>query len=630
MSSLRASHRLIGRLSLQNSTKSYGLNCLRSLSTQTPLASTTTTSSRLPRAARLAVPSLRYPTSARFFSSTPRSLTTSSDIDWNQNEDFFKHTGGKFLFNAKQGFADRYVKFDMNLLAAEAAKSVGASSVVTIEKLPEHQYNKRFLMTMDDGQTVVAQVPNPVAGKPGKVTASEVATMDFVRHMLGLPVPRVLAYNARKEDSPVGAEYIIMEKAEGVPLREKWAGMSAEDRAKLLDSLVEIEKKFISKEFEMNGSLYYEEDLVPGTYDEILFKAQDLEAQAKGVSVPEKRFAIGPSTSRTFWGSSEVSAINFDRGPWYSPNGYLKACAKREIQLLETLGRPACSPGIFGPGTYHPTTEESVKTLKDFISIIDYIVPKDKTVTSPSLWHHNLTLDNIWVSPDSPTTITSLTNWQTTHLKPLFLTASHPSFLNFPGQKPTIFDLPAPPSTEGLSEEEIKQKNLLFQKQLDWHHYENQTLEVNDRVYMARQHSLTPSGYLFAFVETAFYVGTPLIQHLLYTIYQKWPEFEDIKDETGKVPPCPLSYTEAEIKEYDEKRARWTEAIIMLRQVLESLGVDVPATGWVESDKFLEVMEKYDFAKKGYVELLGDTEEEKKAWAEAWPFKDMGVKREEQ
>jgi len=68
----------------------------------------------------------------------------------------------------------------MNLLAAEAAKAVGASQVIKIEKMPEHQYNKRFLMTTDDGQTVVAQVPNPVAGKPGKVTASEVATMDFV------------------------------------------------------------------------------------------------------------------------------------------------------------------------------------------------------------------------------------------------------------------------------------------------------------------------------------------------------------------------------------------------------------------------------------------------------------------
>src|SRR5690606_15637649 len=196
---------------------------------------------------------------------------------------------------------------------------------------------------------------------------------------------------------------------EGVPLREKWADMSTEDRAKLIDSLVEIEKKLISKEFEMNGSLYYEEDLVPGTYDEILFKAQDMEAQAKGTALPKKRFAIGPSTSRTFWGSSEVAAINFDRGPWYSPEGYLKACAKREIKLLETLGKPACSPGIFGPGTYHPTTEESIKTLKDFISIIDYIVPKDKSVVSPSLWHHNLTLDNIWVSLTSPTTITSLT-----------------------------------------------------------------------------------------------------------------------------------------------------------------------------------------------------------------------------
>lgn len=36
-------------------------------------------------------------------------------------------------------------------------------------------------MTMDDGREVVAKVPNPNAGIPHFTTASEVATMDFVR-----------------------------------------------------------------------------------------------------------------------------------------------------------------------------------------------------------------------------------------------------------------------------------------------------------------------------------------------------------------------------------------------------------------------------------------------------------------
>lgn len=133
--------------------------------------------------------------------------------------------------------------------------------------------------------------------------------------MLKLPVPSVLAYSPRAEDTPVGSEYIIMEKAQGVPLREKWAEMTPDERTKLIDNLVEIEKTLTSKEFEMNGSLYYEEDLVPGTYDEMLFKAQDMAAELNKEAKPIKRFAIGPSTSRTFWGASEVRDVQMDRGP---------------------------------------------------------------------------------------------------------------------------------------------------------------------------------------------------------------------------------------------------------------------------------------------------------------------------
>ena len=41
-------------------------------------------------------------------------------------------------------------------------------------------FNKAFLMSMDDGQEVIAKVPNPNAGVAHFTTASEVATMDFV------------------------------------------------------------------------------------------------------------------------------------------------------------------------------------------------------------------------------------------------------------------------------------------------------------------------------------------------------------------------------------------------------------------------------------------------------------------
>jgi hypothetical protein len=75
---------------------------------------------------------------------------------------------------------NREVVFDMNQLAKVAANSVGAAQCVEVRKFTDGMFNKSFLMLMDDGQEVVAKVPNPNAGRAHYTTASEVATIDFV------------------------------------------------------------------------------------------------------------------------------------------------------------------------------------------------------------------------------------------------------------------------------------------------------------------------------------------------------------------------------------------------------------------------------------------------------------------
>lgn len=51
---------------------------------------------------------------------------------------------------------------------------------------------------MDNGVQVIAKIPNPYI--PQKFfTASEVATLDFLRNELGIPVPRVFAWSSKKD-----------------------------------------------------------------------------------------------------------------------------------------------------------------------------------------------------------------------------------------------------------------------------------------------------------------------------------------------------------------------------------------------------------------------------------------------
>jgi hypothetical protein len=44
-------------------------------------------------------------------------------------------------------------------------------------------YNKVFRLVMDNDSVAIARIPNPNAGPTHKTTASEVATMDFVRSL---------------------------------------------------------------------------------------------------------------------------------------------------------------------------------------------------------------------------------------------------------------------------------------------------------------------------------------------------------------------------------------------------------------------------------------------------------------
>jgi hypothetical protein len=55
---------------------------------------------------------------------------------------------------------------------------------VNLLKFVEGQHSKAFLLTMDNGAEVVAKVPNPIAGPSFYTTASEVATLHFVRFAL--------------------------------------------------------------------------------------------------------------------------------------------------------------------------------------------------------------------------------------------------------------------------------------------------------------------------------------------------------------------------------------------------------------------------------------------------------------
>lgn len=117
-----------------------------------------------------------------------------------------------------------------------------------------------FVLRARNGREVIARIPTPIAGPSHYTTASEVATMDFLRTVLKLPVPTVLAYSTTS-DNPAGAEYILMERVEGESLSSRWLFLTTDEVKDVMTQIADIERKIFDFHFPAYGALYYKKDL---------------------------------------------------------------------------------------------------------------------------------------------------------------------------------------------------------------------------------------------------------------------------------------------------------------------------------------------------------------------------------
>ncbi|KAL8812124.1 MAG: hypothetical protein Q9200_001268 [Gallowayella weberi] len=173
------------------------------------------------------------------------------EIDEN---DLFDYTNGRFLNDEKAQFLKRRVVFDVSKLCDVASSVSNGSPVCTIEKM-EGGFSKALLITMENKQSVIAKIPCHNAGRRMYSTASEAAVLQYVNLYTTVPVPALLAWSA-DATNPVGAEYIIMEKAPSIQLFKVWDDLAPASRLQLIKSLTQLEQKLANVRFPAYGSLY--------------------------------------------------------------------------------------------------------------------------------------------------------------------------------------------------------------------------------------------------------------------------------------------------------------------------------------------------------------------------------------
>lgn len=467
-----------------------------------------------------------------FHRPTRRPLGTTKSPDY---EEFYRFTSGRWLWDEKARLQERYKKFSVPGLKHLAVKASGAQSCLSITKLAEGGFNKVFRLSMDNGSVVIARIPNPNIGSAAsKVIASEVATMDFVQNVIGIPVPKVLGWDAGVSNS-AESEYILMEEAKGTQLGELWTDMDLDDKLKIIDDVVAMQKKLQSVMFSRYGNLYFKSNAIEGCLGVEL--AGQLSDAARAYA--EERFAIGPVAERSFWRPGTTSAL-IDRGPWPDAQTYLRAISQRE-RSKTTVTQTASQDS----SQLLESPEARLSLLEKFDAVSPYIPPTDPSLDVATLFHWDLRAPNIFVDNGQ---ITSVIDWQDCWIGPLFMQERRPQLIEYYGE----MILRLPDYYEGMEdmEEKAKLTDKVERSILYWC-YTHETQTHNPTLQRLFDLPLARTRRELVLFTSDIWDGETIpLRESLYKLQQHW---EDLQ--TGI--PCPISFTSEEMDAHDRAAAGW-------------------------------------------------------------------------
>ncbi|KAL4802390.1 kinase-like domain-containing protein [Aspergillus unguis] len=523
-----------------------------------------------------------------------------------------RFTSGRWLWNERQQLACRYVKFDLSTLLEIAAAAIGSRACTHVLKISEGQYNKVFQLTMDDGREIIAKLPNPNAGRPHFTTASEVATMDFLRNVLNIPVPRVYAWSSRASENPLGAEYILMEKQAGVVLTSVWDSLKGKQKVQILDQVVDIERRLAATKFSKFGSLYYKTDL-PDSLD----NTSPLYVDSTGRPVQSETFGMGPTNHRSFFDFGR-GELEMERGPWSTATEFMTAIAQREIATAKAgLRYPLIPEGLFyGPRQYQPSVSKKLSALEKYLKVAPHVLPENKSTHDSVLWHGDLHSQNIFVDPVNPSRIVGIIDWQSVSACPLFMQVGRPAFLDYNGPVPEdLGKVPLPPNFDCMDPEEQRAAKALHRAQTLHNLYLVRCLQANETVFQAIQGQNTLRHQVSVVPGLVLMDYEPLLNSLLRDVEKEW---ERISGEAQ----CPLQFSDEEIRQQEQDGELWARGVELMNVFAEDTGCFKHWDGRVSDVDYEQSKRQLDEGVKRFLQREARSEEECRQWLKVLPFVD--------
>lgn len=436
-------------------------------------------------------------------------------------------------------------------------------------------------------------------------------------------MPRVYAWNSDAKNHPVGAEFIIMDKVEGIPLSQVWSTMKLPQKLQVLLAMTRLHKQWLSVSFSHYGSLYYAGDVQPLAGNHYI---------KDGRVVSDSGFVIGPATGRD-WCDAGRSTLDVDKGPCTrcelrrscagnntflgtSLTQHLQAVGMREAMAVQCLTPPKQIALFCGPKLYQPKPGKKSAALACYRQVVDALIPKDTATTKPCLWHDDLHDDNVFVDPHNPAKITGIIDWQSCHISPLFNHNIDPAFLDWDGLEPETLDLAPRPNISGLSPEERFAAVHEYTSQNVFIAWRKLMQTKNPELYRAVDFRKTAAYGLIFLAHRMFEYGEAHFQSLLADLEGTWADLPAVTSDI----PFPFNFSEEDyerIKVDSDGAVAGTE---LVAEAKERLGDLWPDKGFVERERYHDCKIALDGIKGLILEQLAETNEERAEYERYWPF----------
>ena len=292
-------------------------------------------------------------------------------------------------------------------------------------------FNKLFLLhPLDDAggalQSYIMRVSLPV--DPYFKTASEAATLQFVRKNTSIPVPQIIAFDP-SADNELGFEWILMTKLPGVPLEALWESPDLvwDSRVQITKTLAVYLKQLRNFKFPLIGNLY------PSSRPEFEQVAwlKDLSSKPRFVPLSDDpEFAVGPLATIPFVYGDRIRLQN-SRCAFETSSSYLASLLHLHISSTKNRKIAASSDDECDEDDISEF-EDMIAAYESLLPLLPIFFPSDASeVETFSLFHDDISTNNILVDPTT-FRITGIVDWEFVSLQPLWEVARVPKLLEGP------------------------------------------------------------------------------------------------------------------------------------------------------------------------------------------------------